>query len=125
MQGHRDWVERICKEVGIHPVLPLWNDHRKELLNSFIDTGFRAIVITVNTNLIGREWLGRIIDREFIRDMEKLENADLAGEKGEYHTFVFDGPVFNKPVEFSIGKRMWKDEYCVLELKEKRGLDED
>jgi diphthine-ammonia ligase len=116
LQGHRDWVERICKETGINPVLPLWNQKRNDLLNSFIEVGFKAIIITVNTKYMGKKWLGRIVDKDFIRDLEKLDNVDLAGEKGEYHTFVFDGPIFMKPVEFNVGREMYKDEYCFLEI---------
>ena len=117
MQAHRDWVERICMETCITPVLPLWNAKREDLLNTFTDAGFKAIIIVVNTKLLGAEWLGRTVDREFIRDIERLDNVDPAGEKGEYHTFVFDGPIFRQPVKFTTGKQIRKDEYCFLELK--------
>lgn len=51
--GHRDWVERICKEVKITPILSLWNEKREDLLNYFIDAGFKTIIITINSKHLG------------------------------------------------------------------------
>jgi diphthine-ammonia ligase len=116
LQAHRDWVERICAETGKVPILPLWQEKRKDLVNTFVDEGFKAVIVTVNTKYMGKEWLGRIIDHDFIRDLEAFGGVDIAGEKGEYHTFVFDGPVFAKPVEFSMGKITPVDEYFFLEI---------
>lgn len=118
LQDHLDWVERTCKETGVTPVLPLWHQAREELLNSFIKAGFRAIIITVNTRYLGKEWLGRQMDKQLIKDLKKRAHIDLAGEKGEYHTFVFDGPIFRWPVNFSTRKQVCKDEYCFLDLAE-------
>ena len=123
LQEHRDWVERVCREIGIKPILPLWtppthhpNKKREELLKEFIQVGFKAIVIATNADFLGKEWLGREINGEFIKDLKVLENIDLCGEKGEYHTFVFDGPIFKKSVEFIIGKKVLKDKHWFLEL---------
>ncbi|MBN2440143.1 MAG: diphthine--ammonia ligase [Spirochaetales bacterium] len=116
LQAHRDWVERVSKEVDVRPVLPLWNSKREDLMHEFIDAGFKAIIITVNTHYLGKEWLGRIVDNELIRDLEKHGNVDIAGENGEYHTFVYDGPVFRKPVQFSQGRQIPVDEYYFQEV---------
>lgn len=121
LQEHRDWVERVCKEVGIKPILPLWQEKREELLEEFIQAGFKAIVVATNANFLGRKWLARRINKEFIEDLKALGNIDLCGERGEYHTFVYDGPIFEKPVEFIIGKKTLKNKHWFLELIPEEG----
>jgi len=120
LQEHRDWVERVCKDTGIKPILPLWKKDREELMNEFIGSGFKAIVVATNADFLGEEWLGREVDNKFIDDLKKLGNIDLCGEKGEYHTFVFDGPIFKKPVEFISGEKVLKEEHWLLELSPKK-----
>jgi len=117
LQEHRDWVERVCKDIGIKPVLPLWQGQRKKMLEKFIDAGFQAIVIATQVSSLGKEWLARKIDGKFITDLKAMDGIDLCGEKGEYHTFVYDGPIFKKPVEFIIGKKILKNNHWFLELK--------
>ncbi|MCX5813353.1 MAG: diphthine--ammonia ligase [Proteobacteria bacterium] len=116
MIEHRNWVERVCLESGVEPMLPLWLREREELLNSFIDAGFKAIVVATDKQYLGEEWLGREINRAFMDDLKAFDRVDLCGEKGEYHTFVYDGPIFVKPVEFSIIRKVLTDSYCFLEL---------
>jgi uncharacterized protein (TIGR00290 family) len=120
LQEHCDWVERVCKDIGIKPILPLWKKEREELMNEFIRSGFKAIVVTTNANFLGDEWLGRKVDNKLIDDLKKLGNIDLCGEKGEYHTFVFDGPIFKKPVEFISGEKLLKEKHWFLELFSKK-----
>lgn len=117
LQEHRDWVERVCKEIGIKPILPLWKEKREKLLEEFIQTGFKAIVVATNADFLGKEWLGREIDKKFIDDLKSFGNIDLCGEKGEYHTFVYDGPIFKKSVGFIIGEKVLKDKNWFLNLK--------
>jgi diphthine-ammonia ligase len=99
LADHREWVERVCKEMDITPFLPLWLGKREELLEEFIDNGFKAVVTTVDSAYMGNEWLGRLIDREFMEDIKKQGNIDLCGENGEFHTLVLDGPFFKKSIE--------------------------
>ena len=109
LQEHRDWVERVCREIGIRPVLPLWKEDREVLLKEFIQAGFKAIVVATKADLLGKEWLGRRIDKGFIKNLKKQSNVDLCGEKGEYHTFVYDGPIFREPVRFTTARKVFKD----------------
>ena len=119
LQEHRDWVERVCKDTGIKPILPLWKKEREELMNEFVSSKFKATVVATNADFLGKEWLGREVDNKFIDDLTKLGDIDLCGEKGEYHTFVFDGPIFRKPVEFISGEKVLKEEHWFLELSPK------
>jgi len=116
IQEHREWVERVCMETGIKAILPLWNEEREKLLREFINSGLRAIVCSINASFLGSEWLGRKVDSDFIRDLKASGNIDLCGERGEYHTFVYDGPIFKFPVRFSTGKWIQKDKNMFLEI---------
>jgi uncharacterized protein (TIGR00290 family) len=116
LEGHREWVERICRELRIEPVLPLWQEKREQILEEFIATGFKAIVVATQAAHLGQEWLGRQIDREFVKDLQARDDIDLCGERGEYHTFVFDGPIFARPVVFTPGAKILKDDHWFLEM---------
>jgi len=118
-QEHRDWVDRVCKEVGIKPILPLWKREREKLITEFVHLGFKAIIVATNSEFLGKEWLGRRIDRKLIKELKATGNVDLCGEGGEYHTFVYDGPIFKKPVEFTMGKKVLKDKHWFLEISPK------
>jgi len=116
LQEHRDWVERVCNGAGLKAFLPLWEEEREKLIEQFISCGFKSIVVVTNQEFMGKEWLGRIIDRKFVRDLKLKGGIDLCGEKGEYHTFVYDGPIFKKPVKFAIGKKILRDKHWFLEI---------
>ena len=83
---------------------PLWKQDTKALLQEFLALGFKAITVCVNAKLLGEEFVGRIIDEQFINDLP--DNVDVCGENGEFHTFVFDGPIFSKPIDFTIGEKV-------------------
>ncbi|MFH1540762.1 MAG: diphthine--ammonia ligase [Elusimicrobiota bacterium] len=116
LQEHRDWVERVCKELNIKPMLPLWKKKRETLLNKFIDVGFKAIIVATNSDFLDEEWLGCQIDNKFIKKLKVIKNVDLCGEAGEYHTFVFNGPIFKKSLNFKIGKKILKDKHWFMEI---------
>jgi len=117
LQEHRCWVERVCQDLGITSILPLWKEEREKLLEEFIQAGFRAKVCAINACFLDEEWLGREIDKKFIEDLKTLGNIDLCGERGEYHTFVYDGPIFKKSVKFILGRKVLEGKHYFLELK--------
>jgi len=118
LEPHREWVERVCRETGIVPFLPLWLRGREELMDEFIGAGFRAVIVATDAaSPLTAEWLGRRIDQSFREDMARVPGVDLCGEKGEYHTFVFDGPIFKSPVAFSAGKKLFKDNHWFLTIE--------
>lgn len=117
LEEHRDWVERVCRETGIKAILPLWKTEREELLEEFINSGFKAIVCAVNSPYLDSKWLGRQIDFDFIKDLKGLKEVDLCGEKGEYHTFVYDGPIFKKAIRFRVVDKFMKDEKWFLKIE--------
>jgi len=116
LQEHRDWVERVCGTYNVKALEPLWLEKREKLLEEFLNFGFKAIIVAVKNGL--EDLLGLDLhNRETIRRIEKL-GVDLSGENGEYHTFVYDGPIFKKPVDFKIvGKYATeKNVYLVLDI---------
>jgi diphthine-ammonia ligase len=86
-QEHRDWVERACDEVGLKAFEPLWNQKYEILLTKFIDSGFEAVIVSAKTKLIDVEWVGRLLNWEFIEYL-RSRSIDLCGEDGEYHTLL-------------------------------------
>jgi uncharacterized protein (TIGR00290 family) len=98
--GHEEgWLGRVCKEVGLTPVKPLWLGNTKQIYLDYLKTGFKATVVRTKLNLLGIEWLGRTLDKEFYDEILKLGNIDVCGEGGEYHTVVTDGPTFKNKIE--------------------------
>jgi len=93
------WLDRICKEVGLKPVKPLWHNVTQQILRDFIAEGFKATVIRVKTDVLGMEWLGRETNKDFYKDLVEPDTVDPCGERGEFHTLVTDGPLFKKRIE--------------------------
>jgi diphthine-ammonia ligase len=90
------WLDRICKEVGLTPVRPLWHRDTQQILEEFTNEGFKAILVRIKIDLLGMKWLGREINKQFLDDLLTLGTVDPCGENGEFHTFVTDGPLFKK-----------------------------
>lgn len=101
LEDLRAYRERQLNEVDLQVGFPLWQEPTDELALAFIDAGFRAIVVCVEEQL-GREYVGRPFDRAFLRSLP--EGVDPCGERGEFHTFVYDGPLFAHPVSVKRGE---------------------
>ena len=127
LQEHRDWIERVCGELAITPLQPLWGTPPERVLLEFIEEGFEAVIISAKADIFDEKWLGRRVDRSLLSDLKKLEKRkelDVCGEQGEYHTLVVDGPLFRKRVQARYGIRVQRNGYwfldvprCRLELK--------
>lgn len=98
LNGVKTYREQQLRPYGMAPVFPLWGMDTHRLMEDFIDSGFKAVTVCVNAELLDRSFAGRIIDKDFLNDLP--EEIDPAGENGEYHTFCFDGPLFNEPIRF-------------------------
>ena len=102
LEDLKAYREKQLGTIGMTAVFPLWQRDTTELINEFIDLGFKTIVVCVNEKFLDKSFCGRIIDSDFIKDLP--ENVDVCGENGEFHTFVFDGPIFKNKVEFTKGE---------------------
>ncbi|MCZ6521204.1 MAG: diphthine--ammonia ligase [Bacteroidetes bacterium] len=103
----KEYRDRQLGTVGFTGVYPLWNLPSQQLIEDFIQLGFKAVVVCVNANFLDQSFLGRLIDHQFLKDLPV--NVDPCGENGEFHTFVFEGPLFKKTVDFKLGERVYRD----------------
>ena len=109
------WLDRICKAVGLEPVRPLWHRDTGQIVNEFINAGFKATVVRVKNEVLGLDWLGREINRQFLAELPV--NVDPCGENGEFHTFVTDGPTFKNSIEILETEASTLNGYGRLEIK--------
>lgn len=119
LEEHKSWVERVCKELEIQPVEPLWNIPPDKIVEDFINAGFKAIVVSCKADLFGKDFIGRYLDNALLNELIK-RNICPCGENGEFHTFVIDGPIFKKKIEITESQTILKKgfwEYWFLDIK--------
>jgi len=114
LQEHRDWTERVCAELGIEAVEPLWGRDTEDILSDFIGAGFQAVVVSAQREVIDAEWLGRPLDRNFV-EYVKSRGICPCGENGEYHTLVTNGPIFSEAIEIIEARTIARDNYWFLD----------
>ncbi|MBM4272812.1 MAG: diphthine--ammonia ligase [Deltaproteobacteria bacterium] len=115
LDEHREWCERVCAAAHIEAYHPLWRKARRDILDEFIGLGFRAVIISIKDGVLDREFLGRTLDPEVIKEIE-AHGADASGERGEYHTMVIDGPLFSSPVHFQMNNQIFHDGYWLQDI---------
>ncbi len=101
LQDVRQYRERNLAQAGMEPVFPLWGQDTRALAGRFLHAGFQAIITCVDLQALTPEFAGRRYDREFLADLPP--EADPCGERGEFHSFVYDGPLFRRPILFRTG----------------------
>ncbi|MBA5630166.1 Dph6-related ATP pyrophosphatase [Moheibacter lacus] len=106
LEDLRKYREEKLAEIGMKGVFPLWNISTNELITEFLELGFKTIVTTVNESHLNKSFVGQIIDKKFVQNLPK--RVDVCGENGEFHTFCFDGPIFNFPIQFYFGETVYK-----------------
>lgn len=102
LEEHRQWEEMVCEKASITAVLPLWKANRKDIVKEFIGLGFKARIVVVNTEALDTRFLGQDLSLSLIEEIESF-GADACGENGEYHTVVYDGPIFKRSIELNFG----------------------
>lgn len=115
LEDVRRYREDRLLTVGLKGVFPLWGRTSTELAQRFIDLGFRAVICCVDTQQIGKAFAGRLYDRRFLAELPA--GADPCGERGEFHSFVYSGPLFQQPVFWVPGRKILRDDrfyYCDL-----------
>ncbi len=93
--------EKLLRPSGLEPIFPLWRCESHRLIHDFINTGFRTLICSADAKFFSKEAVGSLIDDCFVKQLPST--VDPCGERGEFHTFVYDGPIFKKPVEFAAG----------------------
>jgi len=108
LEEHKSWVDRVCNDIEITPFEPLWNLTAEKVVKEFIDIGFKAIVISAKADLFEEDFLGREINYDLISEIKK-KNICCCGENGEFHTFVYDGPIFKKKIIINETEKILKE----------------
>lgn len=117
MPEHGCWHDRVTQQVGLKLGMPLWLRPHREVVEEFINLGFRSVLVTVNLKLgMQVEDLGKILTLEYIQELED-RGIDPCGEGGEFHTTVIDGPIFNKAIPVRHGDIVYHEEYAFLPLE--------
>ncbi|MBU1158325.1 MAG: diphthine--ammonia ligase [Candidatus Thermoplasmatota archaeon] len=117
LEGHREWVERVTLEKGMKAALPLWKMGRRELLAEFFAMGFEARIVSVKDGVLDKSYLGKELTPSVVSEIEAI-GIDAAGENGEYHTVVTDGPMFSYPIRLDSKEIVSRDGYHFLSVIE-------
>lgn len=111
----REYRDRLVAANRMHPLYPVWGRDTAAFVREFIAQGFKAVTVCVDLNALDESFAGRLIDEAFLADLP--DGVDPCGENGEYHSFVFDGPPFARPVPFRIGERVTRGSLCFCDLE--------
>lgn len=115
LEDVRRYREEKLSQVGMEAVFPIWKRDTRELANSFLKAGFKAVLVCLDSRFLDRSFAGRAFDESLLADLP--HGVDPCGENGEFHTFVHAGPIFNHPILVRPGEivlrenRFW---YCDL-----------
>lgn len=103
----KKYREEKLAQAGMSGIFPLWARETSALAESFIATGFQAIITCVDSKSLDRSFVGRRFDETFLRDLPP--SVDPCGENGEFHSFVFAGPIFRSPLSFKTGEVVFRE----------------
>jgi uncharacterized protein (TIGR00290 family) len=112
----RAWYEERVRAAGLRHVEPLWGDPPIELVHEVVERGYRALVVSVDLMQGAAEFLGRELDADLLTEIGISDDLDPCGERGEYHTLVFDGPGFRDPLAYTTGQTVDKDGHRFIDL---------
>lgn len=110
----RAYREQLLTRHGMLGMYPVWKRDTLALIREFINLGFKTAVVCVDPARLDPSFLGRLIDEDFLSQLPP--GVDPCGENGEFHTFVFDGPIFSDPVKFVFGERVCRDSFWFCDL---------
>jgi uncharacterized protein (TIGR00290 family) len=114
LEDLRAYRERNLARVEMTALFPIWRRDTRELAAHFVANGFRAIAVCVDPRKLDAGFAGRELDDSFFRDLS--EGVDPCGENGEFHTFVFDGPIFRQPIPVRTGDLVERDGFVFCDL---------
>jgi len=120
LDEHKEWVDRVCGDLRVTAVEPLWELSPVSIAREFIDVGFRAVIVSCKADILGDDIVGRVYDLDMV---EYLEGRGICpcGENGEFHTFVTDGPIFSSRIDINTSSKVLKGgiwEHWFLDIEE-------
>jgi uncharacterized protein (TIGR00290 family) len=114
LEDLRAYREKNLAQVGMQGLFPIWKRDTRELAHEFVRLGFRAVTVCVDPRVLDASFAGREVNSAFFAALPS--GADPCGENGEFHTFVFDGPIFKSPIGCRIGEKVMRDGFCFCDL---------
>ena len=115
LEDLRKYREAKLATLGMQGIFPIWKRNTQGLARSLTALGFKAITACVDTNVLGGQFVGRVIDEEFLSELPPT--VDARGENGEYHSFVYDGPIFTEKISFTTVEVVLRDDrFCFCDL---------
>jgi uncharacterized protein (TIGR00290 family) len=114
LEDLRAYREKNLARIGMTALFPIWKRDTRELIRSFHASRFRAVIVCVDSKVLDPRFAGRELDESVFRDLPP--HADPCGENGEFHTFVFDGPIFQSPIHVRTGEVVSRDGFVFCDL---------
>ncbi len=114
LEDIRRYREENLAKRGMRGVFPIWKRDTTELARTFIRLGFKALTICVDPRVLDPSFAGQMINEDFLRRLPP--HVDPCGENGEFHSFVFGGPLFREEVRFTVGETVTRDSFCFCDL---------
>jgi len=113
LEDLRKYREENLAKVGMKGIFPLWG--KGNLSRKFIDLGFKAIVICVDAKVLDKRFVGKLFDKKFLAELPA--NVDPNGENGEFHSFMFEGPIFREKIAYETGEIVKRDSFYFCDLQ--------
>lgn len=102
LEDLKTYREQLLAKAGLEGIFPLWMKDTRQLIHDFVAAGFKTLICAADARFLQKEQVGKVLDLKFIEGLP--QEVDPCGERGEFHTFVFEGPLFKKPVRFQAGE---------------------
>jgi ABC transporter with metal-binding/Fe-S-binding domain ATP-binding protein len=118
-----DRMNLVCHDLGLKVFSPLWRKDQDLLMDAFLQSGIRAIIVGCFAEGLGEEWLGREIDADAVRDLKNLREKygiSIMGEGGEYESMTLDSPMHFRPLEITGSEKVWKRDNGTLDVTSAR-----
>ena len=107
LEDVRKYREENLSKIGMKAVFPIWKRNTTELAHTFVDLGFKAVITCVDSKVLDKGFVGRRFDKQFLSELPS--NVDPCGENGEFHSFVYDGPIFQENLLYELGEVVFRD----------------
>jgi len=114
LEDIRAYREEFLARQHMRGIFPVWKRDTTIFIRQFLELGFRAVVTCVDSKVLDQSFAGSFIDESFLASLPA--QVDPCGENGEFHSFVFDGPIFNAPVKFSLGESVLRESFWFRDL---------
>jgi len=120
LEWARKYREDNLSKLGMRGIFPIWGRNTAELTRSFITMGFQAVITCIDLRVLDKRFVGRTLDKQFLAELPP--SADPGGENGEFHSFVFDGPIFKERIAYTLGETVQRNSYYFCDLLPKEGF---